>query len=263
VSYQYIRADASGSSEPSELGMLVPLDLRKPTVEDVDLGDANVDGYLDTQYFANTGVTVNIPAEVLIPEGATVVLHWKGFGDPVEVTVPVTGNPKQFKVPAAAIPANIDRTVEISYSVKQKDAPVDAPASPSESYYLGVKKIPQNKLGTMVCEGATAGNPGELKRSSVHEDGARITFTPPTWIYIAETQMIRMWLTGVGGIEETIIERRNVSPQEVTAGVSGRLLRTHLQAVADDSNFSIHFSVSFDGGETETPFRLLALKLRA
>lgn len=262
VSYQYLRADASGASEPLELTLRVPLKLPKPIVERAEVGDATVDGELDTQWFATTGVIVNIPPEANIAEGDTVTMHWKGFGAPVEA-VPVVGNPRKFKVPPEAIPANIDRIVEIYYSVKRKDAPVDAPDTPSISYFLRVLKIPQIKLGTIVCEKATVGNPGILKRSAVTAEGVQITFMPTTWIYIAATQEIRMWLTGTESVEETIIAPRPVAPEETTAGVRGRLLPIHLQSIADGKDFSIRFSISFDGGVTQTPFKSLALKLQA
>lgn len=262
VSYQYLRADASGASEVLDLALRVPLNLPKPTVEDSDLDDdpTPVDGKLDTQYFASTGVTVNIPVTANIADGDTVKMYWKGFGALVEAD-PVENNPRKFKVPAHAIPANIDRIVEIYYSVKQQGAPVDLPASTSVIYQLRVIKIPQNRLGTLVCEKATAGNPGSLKRSDVPAQGVQVSFMPATWIYIADTQYIEMWLTGVNGERGTIIERRQVTPAEVSAGVRGNLLPVHLASLEVNKVFSIRFIVSFDENETDTPFQSLSLTL--
>jgi hypothetical protein len=259
VSYQYFRSDASGASEPLQLTVQGREDLGKPSIEGAYLGDGTLDGKLDTQQFANTGVFVNIPANVTISDEEMAIIEWVGFGEAVEVVVPVTGQPKRFNVPAYAIPANMDRAVEIYYRIKRKDAPVGTPGTPSERYLLGVDKIPQNKLGTMNCEKSVN---GELKRSSVPATGVAVTFRPLTWIYIAETQLIRMWLTASND-EATIIQERNVSSGEVTAGVRGLLRPEHLSSIADGASFSIRFSVSFDGGETQTLFQPLSLKLLA
>lgn len=262
VSCQYFRADASGASEPLELTLRVPLNLPKPVVEGANIS-AEVDGELDTQYFAASGVMVTVPAEANIAEGDTVKLHWKGFGEPVEVAIPVVGNPRRFKVPAHAIPANMNRVVEVYYSVKQKDAPVDAPDSLSIPYLLKVLRIPQNKLGVMECEKTTTGNPSILKRSDVPVQGVQIKFRPTTWIYIAEVQDIRMWLTAPNNVEETIIASRKVTREEVQMGVRGMLLPAHLNAIANGADFTIRFSVSFDGGVTPTLFTPLPLRLQA
>jgi hypothetical protein len=262
VSYQYFRADTSGASEPLALTMREPLNLPKPIVEDADFS-AEVDGVLDTQFFANSGVMIDVPSEANIPEGDAVTMHWKGFGAPVEVTIPVPGHSRRFNVPAHAIPANMDREVEIYYSVRQKDAPVDAPDTPSKSYFLKVLKIPQGKLGVIECDKAIIGNPGTLKRSDVPTQGVQIKFRPTVWIYIAEVQEIRMWLTATNNVDETIIAPRKVSLDETTRGVRGMLLPDHLQSIANGTIFSIHFSVSFDGGETHTLFKSLPLLLQA
>jgi hypothetical protein len=261
VTYQCFRADASGVSEPLALTLRVPLNLPKPAVEEADYS-AEVDGELDTQHFSISGVMIDVPPEANIAEGDSVTMHWKGFGAPVEVANPVPGHSRKFNVPAHAIPANMNRVVEIYYSVRTKDAPVDAPASLSKPYFLKVLEIPQGKLGVIECDKVTIGNPSLLKRSDVPPQGVQIKFRPVTWIYIAEVQEIRMWLTAPN-VEEPIIAPRKVTLDEVTGGVRGTLLPIHLQSIADGTNFSIRFSVSFNGGETHTPFRSLPLQLRA
>jgi hypothetical protein len=263
VSYQYLRADASGASEVRDLGILAPLDLLAPIVEDALLGDDQVDGKLDTQFFAMTGVNVSIPSTVVIPEGMQATMHWNGFGSPYEVTQPVDGSPKKFNFPEHVIPPDIARIVEVYYSVKPKDAPIGTPGSPSKPYKLSVLKIPQDRLGVIVCDKASIGNPGILKRSAVPAGGVSLTFRPSTWIYIAEAQTIRMWLTGPGSIEKEIIASRHVTKQETVNGVRDWLRPEHLQPLADGQQFSIWFSVSFDGGVTDTLFKTLSLQLQA
>lgn len=263
VSYQYLRADASSASEVLVLDILTHQDLLKPEVEQAQVGDAELDGKLDTQYFARDGVNVSIASSVVIPEGMQATMHWKGFGLPVAVTEPVAGQPKKFNFPSHVIPMDINRTVEIYYSVKAIDAPVETPGSPSESYKLGVLKIPQDSLGVMVCEKASTGNPGTLKRSDVPASGVSVTFRPTTWVYIAARQKIHMWLTGPGSVEAEIIAPREVTPQEAENGVRGTLLREHLQGLTDGQDFSIRFTVSFDGGVTDTLFKSLPLRLLA
>ncbi|POA16955.1 hypothetical protein C1886_24480 [Pseudomonas sp. FW300-N1A1] len=262
ISYQFLRADASGASDILLLDVLVPMNLTIVVVEGVELGDTTVHGKLDTQFFASTGVTVNVPGSVSLPNDATVRMWWEGFGELVEAD-PVVGQPKKFKVPAQAIPANIDRIVEIYYSVRKKDTHPEIPDSQSQRYKLGVLKIPQIRLGTLVCEKASTGNPGTLKRSDVPESGVQVYFNPAKWIYLADTQYIEMWLTGVSGVNETIIERRRVTSTEVSAGVRGRLLPKHLAPLELNKDFTIHFIVSFDENESDTPFRSLPLRLQA
>jgi hypothetical protein len=263
VSYQYLRADASGASEVWDLNILAPLDLLAPIVEGAELGDDEVDGKLDTQYFARDGVNVSIPPTVVIPEEMQATMHWKGFGSPYEVTEPVVGSPRKFNIPEHVIPSNMARIVEIYYSVKPKDAPIEMPGAPSKIYKLSVLKIPQDSLGVIICDKATIGNPGVLKRSAVPPGGVSLTFRPSTWIYIAEVQTIRMWLTGPGPILKEIIETRHVTKQETVNGVRDWLRPEHLEALADGQNFSIWFSVSFDGGVTDTLFKTLFLQLQA
>ena len=72
-----------------------------------------------------------------------------------------------------------------------------------------------------------------------------------------------MWLTGPGSIEKEIIASRHVTKQETVNGVRDWLRPEHLQPLADGQQFSIWFSVSFDGGVTDTLFKTLSLQLQA
>lgn len=262
LSYQFMRRDAGVASELLELDVLVPMNLPIPVVEGVIVADLPLHGKLQTELFATTGVTVNLPAAANIPNDATVRMWWQGFGELIEAEL-VPGESRKFKVPATAIPANLDRVVEIYYSVRKQGTPEGVPDSVSQYYKLSVLKVPQVRWPIMVCEKASAGNPGSLKRGDVPAHGVAVYFNPVKWIYLADNQYIEMWLTGVGNVREEIVARRRVTAAEASIGVRLTLLPQHLASLPVNNNFTIHFVVSFDDNETDVTFRSLSLRLLA
>lgn len=249
--FQYARADASGSSVPLELNVREPLVLPPPTV------DASVVIANRTELdpiVAISGALITLPTNVIIGEGDTVIAYWKGFDDKgsYEVTEPSQLNPMKFKVPPTVIPSNFNRTVEVTYSVSGQMA------KPSLALYIQ----PLRNHPSITCEGAQVGSPATLKLSDIPGSGALVKIGK--WPFISTEQAVRLWLTAGGIGERDLIAVRNVLPDEVTGGVSVRLLNTQLAGIALNSTFSLRASVSFDGGNTTTLFnKILTLKLVA
>jgi hypothetical protein len=233
-----------------------PPPLRKhPTVKEAQNGVGT--GVLDPQYYGVSGVTVVVPLQDDSSPGDKLEVYWKGYGDlgSYHASSPDPSNALQFHIPAKAIPANIgdNRIVEIWYTVAYSDNEPEK----SDPLKLTVKPIAEAKFRLIDCPLAARGTPLKLKMSAVPAAGTALTLA--AWVYQANTQLINIWLTDANNRREDI---RTAWP--VTIGTNRATLpKTFLTGVPINSTFSVHVSVSFDGGDTYLSFPRQEIQLLA
>lgn len=249
--YQYGRDDAAGSSVPLELTVREPLILPTPTVD-----NSVVTGGRDelNPIMAINGAYISIPPAATIGDGDAVVAHWKGFGasGSCDVQEAAQSNPLKFKAPSTVLPPNFGKTVEVTYSVAGQEA--------QPPLRLFIRELTSHP--SITCEGAQVGSPATLRLSDIPPGGALLSLDP--WSFISTAQSVRLWLTASGIAERDIIALRQVLPAETTAGVTTRLMTTHLAGISENSLFTLRASVTFDGGHTTVQFKNpLQLKLLA
>jgi hypothetical protein len=233
-----------------------PPPLRKhPTVKESQNSGAT--GQLDTQLYGAAGITVEVPKQDDESPDITFEVCFKGYGDlgSYYAPLPIPADSSRFHIPPTAIPANIGagREVEIRYIVNHSGSEPET----SDPFKLTCKPIPTIRFRLINCPLASAGPPLQLKLSSVPEGGTGLTLD--SWVYQADTQLINIWLTDATSRRHDI---REAWP--VTIGVNRATLpKTFLTDVPMNSTFSVHVSVSFDGGDTYVPFPSQSIQLRA
>ncbi|MCH4873352.1 hypothetical protein [Pseudomonas sp. TMW22091] len=251
VRYQYARADSAGTGTPLELTVREPMVLPTPTV-DKSVVNSNRDE-LDPM-LAYSGAYIVIPADATIGEGDSVTAYFKGFdaSGSCEINDPSQSNPTKFKVPATVLPSNFGKTVEVTYSVAGQMA--------DHSLFLFIREL--NITSRITCEGVQIGSPATLRLSDIPADGAQLGIG--LWPFISTQQKVRLWLTANGMDDRDIITLREVLPDECVNGVAAHLTRADLEGVAVNGYFTLHASVSFDGGySTHLLNNPLKLKLLA
>jgi len=205
-------------------------------------------GLLETMHYGVSGVTVVVPKQDDAGPDDTFEVYWKGYGDVGShyAPLPISADPSQFRIPPTAIPANIGagREIEIRYVVNHPGADPER----SDPFKLTLKSILPPKFPLIDCPAAARGSPLKLSLKTVPEDGTRLTLE--RWVYQADTQLINIWLTDADGRTEDI---RVAYP--VTIGQNRAMLpRTFLTSVRINTTFSVHVSVSFDGGDSYLSF---------
>ncbi|MGY2399767.1 hypothetical protein [Pseudomonas sp. SDO5271_S396] len=162
-----------------------------------------------------------------------------GPGSPVLVCQDVQGGESKlvFPVPASAISANFDESVDISYTVR-RDVLWPSPTS-------SVHVLKPTGLSGIEVDEQTG---GKLCLNTFPGDAtARVA----AWDYSAPGQTCWMWIDGQredgSAFHWDILVAAPVTPEWVNEGVSAALAREQLEKLADCLVFEIHFAVSFQG----------------
>ena len=250
VVYQYARAGVAQAAEPLLLEISKPLHLPAPIVEGAIPGAEN-QGTLA----ANTnGAYVNVPDTAEIGSGR-VEMHWQGHpnGGRYIATTPVSG--RRFVIPATAIAANMSTVAQgryfpVFYRVEGED---------SVHFNLLITPLPASRYPSTTCLQIT-GNQLSLSHVQFGADLLIESSGFDAWPFMAEGQLLTMEATGVtsdGNNASRLV--RDALP--VTAAefrnkkVTAKLPKDFLQTLKLNEMFSLKARVSFDGGETFTPFR--------
>ncbi|KAF1021513.1 MAG: hypothetical protein GAK37_03461 [Pseudomonas sp.] len=207
-------------------------------------------------------------------DGAHIVISYEGMhaGDivcPQFAGTPGPGSPPlvchtvqpgetslEFAVPPSAISANFDKPVTVTYTVSHSGiGPWASP--PFVASVLGLSRLP-----TPQVQEAT----GNVLDLNTFVGDATCTVEP--WYYIALEQHCWMWVTGTLAdgrpVSMTVLEAEPVNRSWLTEGASALLARSELEKLADCSEISSHFAVSFNGAvnradAVEFPVRWLHL----
>lgn len=207
------------------------------------------------------GVTARVPEQSDDVARTEITLFWKGYGSygSFQTATPTTPGGLDFKIPPAAIPANLGRDVEVYYSVAFLDYPDDEPEV-SETYLLRVDKLPAQAFPNISC--AQAVN-GVVSLAAVPGSGASITI--PAWPYkaVAEGMRINVWMTGFdhqgAQIREDLLMAQPVPAN--SSPVTTSLAKAVLQQVKIATSFTLRAQVSFDKGDSYMSHRLVDLRL--
>lgn len=249
--YQYARVGSAGTSQPFELTLhrrqaLPPPEVLGAQPEDSEPGEFK--GYILASN-ATSGVTIDVPGEVDLGPGDTLKMHWEGHpGTGSHIGDPIVGNPKSFRIPAAAVPANMGKRVNVYYTL----TPSGETANKSIPYDLAVKPIDDN-WPVIQAVNPRATN-GRLPLNQVPLEGAR--FELDSWTFMAEGQRVKIEAVGLladGQLERVGVrvgDDERVTEHEYYEGMLTVFVPLQFlsRLKLDDENLAITVETSFDGG---------------
>lgn len=256
VSYQYARAGHAESGEPRQLEISKPLYLPPPPVENVTpVGENRGDLQANT-----SGAYVTIPQDAEIGT-SHVEVHWEGNpnGGRGSISVPVGGTGRRFHVPPDLIAANMSKEESARFSVSYTVTP---PGDRSTAFHLRIEPLPRSQYPNVQCTQAV-GNV-TLRLSSVPQTGADLTIA--SWPFIAIGQQLTIQATGIshGSAPVSITARDKIpvtSDEFYKRKIEAKLSLNYLKSLKLNEQFTIRAWVSFDNGETLTPFNDFRLTL--
>ncbi|CAM2990374.1 hypothetical protein SAMN04490207_1515 [Pseudomonas gessardii] len=162
----------------------------------------------------------------------------------------------EFWVPPSAISANFNQPILLAYRVMRCDGSEwQSPAREVE--VLGLSGLPTPRVEQ------STGNVLDLNTFS-----GDATALVVVWDYMALGQACWLWVTGEqedgSPYRFEVLEGEPVTEEWLDSGVSAQLPRLALQALADCSDFQVHFAVNFNGeldrGSAKT-FPVLSLEV--
>jgi len=195
-------------------------------------------------------LTVVIPDYGVQP-GDQVSVTWAGTVGGGSYTTPVQVLPpdREIAMPVSVIAFNLGKPVTVTYTVTR-----DGESPPSAALNLAVQAIPEASLGMpLIPQAAQGGIGSELDLGNFTGD-ARVTVAP--WPLIAAGQ--RVWLrvegTAQNGSDYVIVlaVAEEVTPSQVTVGLSKALLRSELETLRDGSELKVVLEVTFDRSTSQS-----------
>ncbi|CAM3141767.1 hypothetical protein BZK31_06505 [Pseudomonas floridensis] len=264
--YQYAREGVAGSSVLRTVTLRRPLDLPPPEIE-LAIVDGDIGWGVEGHIFAvrlTDGVTIRIPEAAVIGDDDTVQMHWNGYGSTGSfIADPSAEDPRLFFIPAAAVPANMGKRLDVYYKVK----PAGEPAGTSKVFNLEIRGIDEGWPAIQYIEPPLVD--GSLWLGEVSAEGAGVELG--SWIYMAEGQRVRARLEGLSLIGDTSLtfDLRTGADEPLTADeheaqkVSMRIPKRYLEMLARDKPTTrVRVDVSFDDGASYVLFSNGAFILR-
>ncbi|MGN8276960.1 hypothetical protein [Pseudomonas sp. SMN5] len=260
--YQYAREGNAGTSMPLSLMLRRPLHLPHPIIDNVvwDGEDDEYRGYLLAASLTG-GVDIDVPEEAVIGNDDQVQMHWEGYGNTgSHIADPTAGNPRRFKIPPRAVPANMGKRLDVFYKVTP---PGEQPYT-SGVFDLEIKDIERGWPVLQISAPPSSGN--RISLATVTENG--VTFRLGSWMFMAAGQRVKIHANGVlpGGGEEAIDLRAGdeevVTQDEYNAGeLFATLPRSFLERLQLGNQFDVFVMTSFDEGFTYKSFPLISPQL--
>ncbi|NNA96690.1 hypothetical protein [Pseudomonas gessardii] len=264
--YFYVAFRPSTGPNPTYIGFpgLVTTLLTEPhlaltaphLVESVDCG---ADGWVLNPVNTVDGAHLQVAYEFMCPGDRVcpTVIGTPGSGSPVLECQQVADEASlEFWVPPSAISANFNQPILLAYRVMRCDGSEwQSPAREVE--VLGLSGLPTPRVEQ------STGNVLDLNTFS-----GDATALVVVWDYMALGQACWMWITGEeedgSPYRFEVLEGTPVTEEWLASGVSAQLPRLALQALADCSDFQVHFAVNFNGeldrGSAKT-FPVLSLEV--
>lgn len=263
--YQYAREGNAGTSMPLSLMLRRPLYLPHPIIDRVvwDGEDDEYRGHLLAAWLTG-GVDIDVPEEAVIGTDDQVQMHWEGYGDTgSHIADPSAGNPRHFKIPRRAVPANMGKRLDVFYKVTP---PGEQPYK-SGVFDLEIKDIESGWPVLQINSPPASGN--IISLATVTENDG-VTFLLGSWTFMAPGQRVRIYANGVlpGGGEEAIDLRTGdeevVTQDEYNAGkLFATLPRSFLEKLQIGNQFDVFVKTSFDEGFSYKGFPLISPQLIA
>jgi hypothetical protein len=249
--YQYARVGKAGTSEAFTLSLIRQQVLPPPEVVGAEAEDDEQGEYKGYIYASDaiSGVTIYVPAQVDIGLGNTLKMHWEGYSETGSAVVYSTASdPRRFLIPAAAVPANMNKWVKVYYTL----APSGETGDPSIAYNLEVRPMVTGWPTLQAIDPLVSGN--KLPIDEVPEEGA--LFELGAWPFMAEGQRVRIKAKGLlPDCSDKCIDLRIgadelVTKAEYLAGkLSVRVPKDFLLSLKlDELNLQITVETSFDDG---------------
>lgn len=263
--YQYAWIGSALSSTPYLVNVREPLHLPMPIVKDARPDPDNPvegEGVLNVLQLVRTGVTIDIDPEANYGADDIVQMHWQGFGTGGKyiAAAPTTPGGRTYNIPPQYIPSNLDKPVQVYYSVQQPGEP--APVQ-SEIFTVRVLPIEKHRYPTIQSAQGQANN-GTIYISRIGGEGE--LFTLRSWPYMREGQVVRAVINGRDGggapLAVAIFDDHVVTPAQVQAGE----VKTHLARSGFESfqlgGVSVQVTITYEPGAqtlyTPTSFMLSA-----
>ncbi len=264
LGYTYARLNATESGDVLAVMLSKPLHLPAPIVEQAtaeDSGGGPPRGYLYADD-VTAGVYVRVPDEAELGLDGQVQMHWQGHASTgsIIVTEPMPNEPRRYFIPPAAIPANMDKRLEVFYQVTTANG--EGPFK-SRAFDLAIY-APDEGWPTIQLTVPPALN--ELSLALVPPSGAE--FTLDSWMFMAAGQRVRVRVDGLDRDDNPLrIMLRHGAAELVTDAefTAGKLQVTFalsgLQALKLDNDFDVWVCTSFDDGDTYVPFEGAVIRL--
>ncbi|WP_413792193.1 MULTISPECIES: hypothetical protein [unclassified Pseudomonas] len=261
--YQSAREGNAGTSMPLSLMLRKPLHLPHPIIDRVvwDGEDDEYRGYLLAASLTG-GVDIDVPEEAVIGIDDQVQMHWEGYGNTgSHIADPTAGNPRRFKIPPRAVPANMGKRLDVFYKVTP---PGEQPYT-SGVFDLEIKDVESGWPVLQIDSPPSSGN--KISLAAVTEDGG-VTFRLGSWTFMVPGQRVKISADGVlpgGGKEEIELragDEEFVTPDEYNAGkLFATLPRSFLERLQLGNQFDVFVMTSFDEGFSYKSFPLISPQL--
>ncbi|RMV69148.1 hypothetical protein ALP05_03231 [Pseudomonas caricapapayae] len=213
---------------------------------------APAQGYIDALSL-RAGARVMIPASVELIDGDTVEVHWQGFGTSGHYIANVSdpNDERLFLIPASAVPANMDKRVNVLYRINRSAKTLIT----SEVFSLRIRPLPTHSYPTVQC---SCTDIGKLLLNCVPESGAVVTLGK--WIFMAPGQ--RLTIEASSWTSERLLSDFPITQTHIDQGkVTATLSKSFLTQLGDGAPLTLNVSVSFDEGNSLTTFPALPLLL--
>ncbi|MBF8777298.1 hypothetical protein [Pseudomonas fulva] len=264
LSYQVARLGAAWHSEVLEITVRRPLYLPWPLIDAAipESGDEENQGTV-TPERVRWGAQVRVPLAAETNDGE-VWMHWEGHASTGNVIVKQAdpADPRLFHIPAAAIPANLGKRLNVYYSLHLPDqAPYLSPA-----FDLKVADYITTRFPVIQGHGDELID-GKLSLAALK--GGQAHFSLDAWPFMAPGQCLTISAAGAaeaGGDELRHVMRdaQPVSDEEYYLGtVQAELPAVFLRRLKLNSVLRVSVQVSFDDGESFKVFPHLEPQLVA
>lgn len=253
VDFQYARAGVAKSAETLPIDISKELYLPAPIVEKAIPDGGENRGRLAAD-IAIAGAYVVIPDSAEIGTGK-VEMYWQGHpnGGQHVATTPESG--RRFLIPKTAIAANMSALeaarFPVFYRVNGKD---------SVRFNLIITPLPATRYPSTQSPHVVGSN---MSLFAVPPGGAQLVIESKlvdTWPFMAPGQRLTIEVSGVdknGNATSTVVrsEVQVTEPEFNNKRITGQLAKAFLNTLKLNEIFTLKAKVSFDGGETYTPFR--------
>lgn len=264
VSYQVARLGAAWHSQVLEVMVRRPLYLPWPLIDTVipESGDEANQGTVTPEQ-VRWGARVRVPLAAETNDG-DIWMHWDGHASTGKVIVKQAdpADPRLFHIPAAAIPANLGKRLNVYYSLHLPDqAPYESSAFDLKVADYATRRFPviQGHRDELID--------GKLSLSALQGDDAH--FSLDAWPFMAPGQRLTIRATGVakvggGELDHVMRNAQPVSDEEYYQGhVTAELPNVFLQRLELNRVLRVSVQVSFDDGESYKSFPHLEPQLIA
>lgn len=251
--WQYARPGAAGSATALQQRVQAAWRPSAPVVVNAlpELDDPQPGrGYIEAELLRE-GAKVRIPNDVELGADDQVLVHWQGFGSSGDYIARESdaGNPRQFSIPAAAVPANMGKRLDVVYRVTRPGQP----QATSRPFDLRVVQVPRQRFRTVQCACVSA---GRLMLACVPATGVLLTLE--RWVFMAPGQLVTIRAESTRN--EAVLDDEPVTEAHLLDGkVLATLSHGYLQGLGSGAHLTVRVWVSFDDGHSRVEFPTLNL----